>query len=75
MRTLELTLMVQEDRTAVVALPPDVQPGEHRAILVIEETPTPRMEPVLDDFPVHDLGPWPDGLSLRREDMYDEWGC
>lgn len=22
------------------------------------------------DFPVDDLGPWPDGLSLRREDMY-----
>ena len=22
------------------------------------------------DFPVDDLGPWPRGLSLRREDMY-----
>ncbi|MBL1278351.1 MAG: DUF2281 domain-containing protein [Ectothiorhodospiraceae bacterium] len=22
------------------------------------------------DFPVDDLGPWPDGLSLHREDMY-----
>ncbi|MCF6264396.1 MAG: DUF2281 domain-containing protein [Xanthomonadales bacterium] len=22
------------------------------------------------NFPVDDLGPWPDGLSLRREDMY-----
>ncbi len=21
------------------------------------------------DFPVDDLGPWPEGLSLRREDM------
>lgn len=23
------------------------------------------------NFPVDDLGPWPEGLSLRREDMYD----
>lgn len=25
-------------------------------------------------FPVDDLGPWPDGLSLRREDMYGDDG-
>lgn len=24
------------------------------------------------DFPVDNLGPWPDGLSLRREDMYGD---
>lgn len=23
-------------------------------------------------WPVHDCGQWPEGLSLRREDMYDE---
>jgi len=26
------------------------------------------------DFPVDDLGPWPDGLSLHREDMYGNDG-
>lgn len=24
------------------------------------------------DFPVDDLGRWPEGLSLRREDMYGD---
>ena len=24
------------------------------------------------DFPVDDLGPWPEGVSLRREDMYGD---
>ncbi len=24
------------------------------------------------DFPVDDLGSWPEGLSLRREDMYGD---
>lgn len=28
----------------------------------------------LVDFPVDDLGPWPAGLSLRREDMYGDDG-
>jgi hypothetical protein len=26
------------------------------------------------DFPVDDLGPWPEGLSLSREDMYGDGG-
>jgi hypothetical protein len=26
------------------------------------------------DFPVDDLGQWPEGLSLRREDMYGDDG-
>ena len=26
------------------------------------------------DLPAHDLGPWPEGLSLRREDVYGEDG-
>ncbi|MEN8133203.1 MAG: hypothetical protein ABFS45_24095 [Pseudomonadota bacterium] len=33
----------------------------------------PGKEPL--DFPVDDLGPWPEGLlSLRREDMYGDDG-
>jgi hypothetical protein len=27
---------------------------------------------ILDDIPVVDVGPWPEGLSLRREDMYGD---
>ncbi len=26
----------------------------------------------LSDFPVDDLGPWPDNLALRREEMYGD---
>ena len=28
--------------------------------------------PTLDDFPVDDLGPWPEGLTLRREELYGD---
>ena len=34
--------------------------------------PTTGNEPL--DFPVDDLGPWPEGLGLRREDMYGDDG-
>lgn len=26
----------------------------------------------LSDFPVDDLGPWPENLTLRREEMYGD---
>ena len=26
----------------------------------------------LSDFPVDDLGPWPDNLALNRDDFYDD---
>ncbi len=32
----------------------------------------PRQRLTLDDFPVDDVGPWPEGLTLRREEMYDD---
>jgi hypothetical protein len=28
----------------------------------------------LDDLPSHDLGAWPEGMSLRREDLYGDDG-
>jgi hypothetical protein len=34
--------------------------------------PLSRVEIPLVDFPVHDLGPWPENLSLRREDLYGD---
>jgi hypothetical protein len=37
MRTIELTANVTEDGKLVINLPADISPGEHRAVLVIEE--------------------------------------
>ena len=50
--------------------------GEYTACLETLEQPNhqPATDLTLDDLPVHDLGPWPEGLSLRREDMYGDDG-
>jgi prevent-host-death family protein len=38
-----------------------------------ERAATASIRPPLD-FPVEDYGEWPADLSLRREDLYDDWG-
>jgi hypothetical protein len=35
-------------------------------------TPASLVECSLADFPVHDLGPWPENLSLQRADLYGD---
>lgn len=73
MKTIETTAVVGEDRKLTVQLPPDVAPGRHRIVLMVDE-PEARAASTLDDFPTIDVGPWPDDLSLRREDMYGDDG-
>jgi hypothetical protein len=75
MKTIETDVIVTRDGRARVDLEvsPDVPPGRHRAVVVLDERPTasiPRRS--LADFPVHDFGPWPENLSLRRADLYGD---
>jgi hypothetical protein len=72
MKTIELTAVVGPDRKLIVQLPADIAPGEHRVVVVIE-TPGARSTPMAG-WPAHDVGPWPEDLSLRREDMYGDGG-
>ncbi len=74
MRTIETTATVTEDGKLMAMAPPGIAPGQHQVVIVIDEQPAPKHGDGLSDFPVHDRGPWPANLSLRREDMYDNWG-
>ena len=73
MRTIETTATVTNDGKITVQVPPDILPGEHRVVVVIDEQLVKKERPPLDLL-AHDYGPWPADLSLRREDMYDDWG-
>jgi len=74
MRTIETTVSVTEDRKITIQVPSDIVPGEHKVVIVIDEQPTKKQKRPPLDFPVDNWGPWPENLSLRREDMYDDWG-
>jgi hypothetical protein len=73
MRTIETTAVIGNDRMLTIQLPPDVAPGPHSILVVVDE-PHEKATSRLDDFPTIDVGPWPQGFSLRREDLYGAGG-
>lgn len=73
MRTIETQAVVTKDGKLTIQVPPDIQPGEHQVKLVIEEAQSPNgVQPA--EFLVIHVDSWPEGLSLRREDMYGDAG-
>lgn len=72
--TITTRITVSPDGTIQSATP--IPAGTYTASVEgVDERPA-RQLPTLpfdvDALPVHDLGPWPEGLSLRREDLYGD---
>ncbi len=74
MRTVETTATVTAGGLLTAQVPPDIPPGAHRVVVVIDEGRVEKKERPPLNFPVDSYGPWPANLSLRREDMYDDDG-
>ena len=77
MAEIRARVLVSPDHQISGTAPPVVPPGEHEVIITVLPPPA-RQHPNkpfdVDAVPIHDLGPWPEGPSLRREDMYDDDG-
>ncbi|PSB25311.1 hypothetical protein [Stenomitos frigidus] len=74
MITIEAIATVTPEGKVTIQLPATIPPGNHKLVLVIDEQPVTTEKRPPFDFPTHSVGAWPDNLSLRREDMYDDWG-
>ena len=79
MKAIAITATVTTDGKITVQLPPDIPAGEHEVVVVINEKSLPKKQVTQEkrpplDFPVDNYGSWPDNLSLRREDIYGDWG-
>lgn len=74
MRTIETIATITEEGILTAPAPPGIPPGRRPVVIVIDEAGDVASVDTLDEFPVHDVGPWPEGLSLRREDLYDDQG-
>lgn len=72
MATLELQAPLTADRTLTLQLPATVQPGDKILVHVTDFSNSASRSPL--KLPLHHVGPWPDDLSLRREDMYGDDG-
>ena len=64
-------ILVGADHKITGTVPDDVPPGEHDAVITVSRRP-PRRKATrpfdVDALPTIDLGPWPEGLTLSRED-------
>ena len=77
MNEIRTRVVVGRDHRITGTAPAEVPVGEHEVTIRLTERPaqeqaTRPLHP--GDLPRHDLGPWPDGLSLRREDIYGDDG-
>jgi hypothetical protein len=75
MNEIRTRVVVGPDHRISGTAPADVPAGEHKVTIMLadrpagEEAARPRDA---GDLPRHDLGPWPAGLSLHREDIYSD---
>ncbi len=74
MKVVQTQIVVGEHGRASLQLPPDIVPGEHHVVIVLEENTDDQVRTRLLDFPIDSFGLWPRNLSLRREDLYHDWG-
>jgi hypothetical protein len=73
MKTIETMIEVDDQQKAMIRLPADVKPGPYRAVVVIEsQEPAVARAPLT--FSAHDVGPWPDGFTVRREEIHGDDG-
>jgi hypothetical protein len=73
MKTIEMEITIPEDGILKVNLPPGAEPGDEIRVRLMH-TPTVASTRAPLDLPLHHVGPWPENLSLRREEMYDDDG-
>ena len=81
MKELEALVMQEPADLSHETVVEEAEPGNHtpkdpidgfRQPLRRSERPGASRTPLLDEiWPARSVGPWPEGLSLRREDLYD----
>jgi hypothetical protein len=75
MNEVRTRVVVGPDHSISGTAPAEVPAGEHEVTVTLADRPAgePAARPRdQGDLPRHDLGPWPAGLSLRREDLYSD---
>lgn len=76
LKTIETVAEVSQDRVVSLRVPPEITPGRHRVVAVIDDgVEKDRNGPDVGrawTFPVLEGTCWPEGMVLRREDLYDE---
>jgi len=71
MRMIETTAIITDEGTLTVQVPPDITPGDHHIVVIIDDQPTvPVPRPPLQ-FAAYPVGLTAPERTLRREELYD----
>ena len=71
MIAVETTGRVSADGELVVKLPIKLPPGEHRVVVAVDAPTDKAAAPEGAALPTVSVGRWPENLSFRREDIYE----
>lgn len=71
MLTIETIAEISKKGILHLRIPQNIEPGKHKVVVVIDERASTHKK-ISALLPVHDVGPWPENLSLRRVDMYED---
>ena len=72
MRMIATTAIITDEDTLTVQGPPDITPGDHHIVVIIDERPTvPVPRPPLQ-FAAYPVGLTAPARTLRREELYDD---
>ena len=63
--------LVSAEGELVVKLPTKLPPGEHHVVVVVDVPINKVTSPEGIELPSINVGRWPDNLSFRREDIYE----
>jgi len=72
MRTIETTAMITDEGLLTVQVPPDIAPGDHHIVVIIDEQPTvqPPRPPL--QFAAYPVGLTAPERTFRRAELYDD---
>jgi hypothetical protein len=76
-KTIETTITVLPDGTIKIPPYPELQPGQHRAVLVVDQAAQPAPAEATTTKPplrlkMLEIPGWPADARFRREDLYDD---
>ena len=70
MKTIETRVTVTADGKVTLQLPPDIPPGEHKIVLVIDEQSVADWKRLPLKFSAYPVGLVKESFTFRREDLY-----
>ncbi|MEQ8173052.1 MAG: hypothetical protein ABRQ38_29475 [Candidatus Eremiobacterota bacterium] len=74
MKTIETDATVTDEGKLLLNIETsEIPPGKYRVIMLVDEAKSDIKNRSDLNFPTIDVE-WPENFSLRREDMYNEWG-